>query len=70
MRAAYKDPDPLAGQGKLEALAEELEHKHPGAAASLREGLAETFTVARLGVPPRLYRTFRSTNPAELMIDI
>jgi transposase-like protein len=70
MRAAYKDTDPLTGQGKLEALAKELEHKHPGAAASLREGLAETFTVARLSVPPRLYRTFRSTNPVESMIDI
>jgi len=70
MRAAYKDADPLAGQGKLEALAKELERSHPGAAASLREGLAETFTVARLGVPPRLARTLRSTNPIESMNDI
>ncbi len=54
MGAAYRNADPLAGQGDLEALARELEHKHPGAAASLREGLAETFTVARLGVPPTL----------------
>ena len=56
MRAAYKNPDALAAQGDLEALAKELEHQHPGAAGSLREGLAETFTVARLGVPPTLAR--------------
>lgn len=70
MRAAYRNPDPLAGQGDLEALAKELDHSHPGAAASLREGLAETFTVARLQVPPTLARTLRSTNPVESMIEI
>lgn len=70
MRAAYRKPDPLAGQGDLEALAKELDHSHPGAAGSLREGLAETFTVARLRVPPTLARTLRSTNPVESMIEI
>ena len=70
MRAAYRNADPLAGQGDLEALAKELGHTHPGAAASLREGLAETFTVARLGVPPTLARTLRSTNAVESMIEI
>jgi putative transposase len=70
MRAAYRNPDALAGQGALEALAKELDRQHPGAAASLREGLAETFTVARLGVPPTLARTLRSTNPVESMIEI
>ena len=70
MRAAYANSDPLAGQGDLEALARELERSHPGAAGSLREGLAETFTVARLGVPPTLARTLRSTNAVESMIEI
>ena len=42
MRGAYRNPDPLVGQGDLEALAIELDRSHPGAAASLREGLAET----------------------------
>ena len=42
------------------ALAAELDKTHPGAAASLREGLAETLTVLRLGVPPTLARTLRS----------
>jgi transposase-like protein len=70
MRAAYANPDPLAGQGDLEALTRELERQHPSAAGSLREGLAETFTVARLGVPPTLARTLRSTNAVESMIEI
>lgn len=70
MRAAYKDADALRAQGALEALAKELERSHPGAAGSLREGLAETLTVARLGVPPTLARTLRSTNPVESMIEI
>jgi hypothetical protein len=35
---------------------------HPGAASSLREGLAETLTIGRLGVPPTLARTLRSTD--------
>jgi putative transposase len=70
MRAAYRNPDPLVGQAQMEALAAELERSHPGAAASLREGLVETFTVARLGVPPTLARTVRSTNPIESMIEI
>ena len=70
MRAAYRNPDPLAGEGDLDALATELEHAHPGAAGSLREGLTETFTVARLRVPPTLARTLRSTNCVESMIEI
>jgi len=70
MGAAYRDPDALSAQGRLEALAKELDRSHPGAAASLREGLAETLTVARLGVPPTLARTLRSTNPVESMIQI
>ncbi|EQD51376.1 transposase, mutator type, partial [mine drainage metagenome] len=70
MRSAYANPDPLAGQGDLEALAKELDHSHPGAAGSLREGLTETFTVARLKVPSTLARTLSSTNAVESMIEI
>jgi len=70
MRAAYRNPDPLAGEADLEALARQLAKSHPGAAGSLREGLTETFTVARLGVPPTLARTLRSTNAIESMIEI
>jgi putative transposase len=70
MRAAYRDPDPLAAEAALEALARSLDKAHPGAAGSLREGLTETLTTARLGVPPTLARTLRSTNAIESMIEI
>ena len=70
MRAAYRDPDPLHAEATLEALARSLDTAHPGAAGSLREGLAETLTVNRLGVPPTLARTLRSTNAIESMIEI
>jgi putative transposase len=70
MRAAYRNPDPLIAQAELEALARELDRSHPGAAASLREGLAETLTIGRIGVPTTLARTLRSTNAIESMIEI
>ena len=70
MRQAYKAESALAAEAQLEALAKELERTHPGAAGSLREGLAETLTVLRLGVPPTLARTLRSTNSIESMISI
>ncbi len=70
MRQAYHVESALDAQAQLEALAKELERTHPGAAASLREGLAETLTVLRLAVPPTLARTLRSTNAIESMISI
>jgi putative transposase len=70
MRRAYHHPEALVAEADLEALARELDRSHPGAAASLREGLAETLTVIRLGVPPTLARTLRSTNSIESMIAI
>jgi len=70
MRRAYHHADPLIAQAELEALARELDRSHPGAAASLREGLAETLAITRLGVPPTLARTLRSTNSIESMIEI
>ena len=70
MHAAYRLDSALAAQAVLEDLARQLDKTHPGAAASLREGLEETLTVMRLGVPPTLARTLRSTNPVESMIEI
>jgi putative transposase len=70
MRKAYHADSALAAQAELEALAAELDKTHPGAAASLREGLPETLTVLRLRVPPTLARTLRSTNAIESMIEI
>jgi putative transposase len=70
MRRAYHADSALAAEAELCALAAELDRTHPGAAASLREGMAETLTVLRLNVPPTLARTLRSTNAIESMISI
>jgi putative transposase len=70
MHRAYRLDSALAAQAALEDLARHLDKAHPGAAGSLREGLEETLTVMRLGVPPTLARTLRSTNPIESMIEI
>ncbi len=59
---------PTRAEATLEALARSLEQAHPGAAGSLREGLAETLTISRLGVPATLARTLRSTNAIESMM--
>jgi putative transposase len=53
---------------QLKRLAVELEHEHPGAAASLREGMEETLTVTRLGITGKLKRALQSTNPCASMI--
>ena len=63
MRQAYRADSALDAEAQLLALARELERIHPGAAASLREGLEETLTVIRLDVPPTLARTLRSDQP-------
>src|ERR1700746_1588648 len=70
MRQAYHAESALKAEGLLTELAAELDKTHPGAAASLREGMAETLTILRLGVPPTLARTLRSTNPVESLIEI
>jgi putative transposase len=70
MRQAYHAESALQAEGLLTELAAELDKTHPGAAASLREGMAETLTILRLGVPPTLARTLRSTNPVESLIEI
>jgi transposase-like protein len=65
MQQAYDTPDAARAQAQLERLARDLDREHPGAAASLREGLAETLTLQRLGLRGALYRTLRSTNVIE-----
>ena len=70
MRAAYRSDNALTAEADLRALAGELRTTHPGAAGSLLEGLDETLTVVRLGVPPTLRSTLRSTNAIESMIEI
>jgi len=65
MRDAYASADFETALKQLERLARSLERDHPGAAASLREGLLETLTLTKLGVSGWLYRCLRSTNLIE-----
>ncbi len=69
LRRAWARDDHAHAHEELAALASELERSHPGAAASLREGLEETLTVTRLGARGALKRTLQSTNPCESMIE-
>lgn len=64
MRAAYKLPH-KEGIARLKKQAEWLEKHYPTAAASLLEGLEETFTVNKLGLTPSLMRCLSTTNIIE-----
>jgi putative transposase len=64
MRAAYR-LEAKEGMARLKKLAEWLEQEQPAAAASLREGLEECFTLNRLGLPPSLHRCLGTTNLIE-----
>ena len=54
-----------AGIQKLQTHAKHLKAQHPDAAASLLEGLAELFTINRLGVTGELARCLATTNVIE-----
>jgi transposase-like protein len=64
---AWSSSDAKLAERRLRHLADSLECEHPGAAASVREGLEETLTLQQLGVDVdgALYRTLRSTNTIE-----
>jgi putative transposase len=65
MKDAWHSKKAALAKRQLERLANSLAKPHPGAAASLREGLAETLTLTTLGIDGALYKTFRTTNPIE-----
>jgi putative transposase len=68
MRDAYRTKSAATAKKQLLQLASWLESNgHDGAAGSLREGLDETLTVLRLGLPPTLCRTLSTTNAIENM---
>ena len=65
LHAAYHETDYDQALKGLKTTARWLERLNPDAAASLREGMEETLTVVRLGVPELLRRTLATTNPIE-----
>lgn len=64
IRAAWR-LEPKDGQSRLRKLADWFDESHPAAAASVREGLEECFTLNRLGVPASLQRCLATTNLIE-----
>jgi transposase-like protein len=69
LRAAWAQTDHATALERLRVLHGELLRSHPGAAASLAEGLEETVTLQRLGISGNLKKTLESTNPCESMIE-
>jgi len=65
LNAAYHATDYDQALKDLKTTARWLERLNPDAAASLREGMEETLTVVRLGMPELLRRTLATTNPIE-----
>jgi len=70
LAAAFNNDDPAKGERACRDLAAQLEVRWPDAAASLREGLEDMFTVRRLGVGGRLAASLANTNCIESMLSI
>ncbi len=70
LAAAFNNDDPAKGERAARDLATQLEARWPDAAASLREGLEEMFTVRHLGINGRLAATLTNTNCIESMISV
>ena len=70
LAAAFANENTTNGERAARDLARQLEARWPDAAASLREGLEEMFTVRRLGITGRLAATLTNTNCIESMISI
>lgn len=68
MRKAYRSKNVKRAKRQLENLARRLHADHPGAAASLEEGLDETLTVMAFGLPEWLERTLSTTNAIENVV--
>ena len=67
---AFNHAEPDSGLRQARDLARQLELRWPDAAASLREGLDDMFSVRRLGVGDRLARSLTNTNMIESMISV
>jgi putative transposase len=67
---AYHEAGYARAKASLAGTARWLDRINPDAASSLREGLEETLTVVRLGVPGALRRTLATTNPIESALSV
>jgi transposase-like protein len=67
---AYHETVYATAKTSLEGTARWLDRLNPDAGSSLREGLEETLTVVKLGVPGVLRRTLATTNPIESALSV
>jgi len=65
MREAYASRSYKTALARLRRLASSLSEEHPGACASLKEGLEETLTITHVGLTKNLERSLCSTNIIE-----
>ncbi len=65
MRHAWDQDDADKAERLLKSLAQRLEHEQTGVCASIPEGLDETLTVIRFGLPRELRRSLACTNAIE-----
>jgi putative transposase len=65
LNAAYHEQSVTQARALLAATVKWLRRISPAAATSLEEGLEETLTVVRLGMPELLRKTLSTTNPIE-----
>ena len=65
LKEAWSLGDAKVAKRRLERLASSLEADHPGAAASIKEGLDHTLTLQRLGLCGVLSKKLRTTNAIE-----
>ena len=70
IRTAYAMKDLAHAKTQLEKTVEWLEGINPSAAQSLREGMEETLTLHRLGLPDELRKSFQSTNLIESALSV
>lgn len=70
IRTAYAMKDFDQAKTQLEKTVDWLEGINPSAAESLREGLDETLTLHRLGLPDELRKSFQSTNLIESALSV
>jgi len=68
LRQAYRSGNAERAKKLLVNLARRLRADHPSAAASIDEGLDETLTVMRFGLPSSLARVLSTTNVIENII--
>jgi putative transposase len=68
MSEAYGTGDVNRAEKLLKNLARRIKKEHPGASASLTEGLEETLTVKKLGLSGELERILCTTNAVENLI--